>query len=78
MGTPHWADTVVDDAPDEDQELRSDDDVLGDVRGSSRRHRMSGAGTSGCIQFEHQWEPDIDAFRPGQVRFALYALFFLN
>ena len=73
-----WVDPVVDDVPDEDQELRSDGDILGDVRGSSRRRRMSGAGTSGCIPFEHQWEPDVDAFRPGQVRFALCALFSTN
>ncbi|KAF8493727.1 WD40 repeat-like protein [Russula emetica] len=62
-----WVDPVVDDVPSEDQELRSDGDILGDVRGSSRRRRMSGAAaTSGCVPFEHQWEPDVDAFRPGQ------------
>ncbi len=69
-----WVDPVVDDAPDEDHELRSDGDIIGDVRGSSRRRRLSGAeGISGpgSIPFEHQWEPDADVFRPGQVRLDL-------
>ena len=48
------------------------------MSGSSRRRRMSGARTSGCIPFEHQWELDVDAFRPGQVCFALCALFLPN
>jgi WD repeat-containing protein 48 len=64
-----WVDPVVDDAPGEDQEIPSDGDIIGDVRGSARRRRPSGAtATSGSIPFERQWERDIDAFRPGQVR----------
>ncbi len=63
-----WVDPVVDDAPGEGEELRSDGDIIGDVRGSSRRRKMSGAAGTGCIPSDHQWEPDVDAFRPGQVR----------
>jgi WD repeat-containing protein 48 len=74
-----WVDPVVDDVPGEDRELRSDGDILGEVRGSSRRRKMSGAAaTSACIPVEHQWEPDVDAFRPGQVRLPLRALCLLN
>jgi WD repeat-containing protein 48 len=74
-----WVDPIVDDVPSEDQELRSDGDILGEVRGSSRRRRMSGAAaTGGYIPFEHEWEPDVDAFRPGQVRHPLCALCLLN
>jgi WD repeat-containing protein 48 len=40
---------------------------------------MSGAAaTSGCIPFEHEWEPDIYAFRPGQVRLPLCTLCLLD
>ena len=56
--------------------MRSDGDILGDVKGSARRHKLSSAtATSRSIPFEpfeHMWEPepdaDADAFRPGQVR----------
>ena len=62
-----WVDPVVDDVPGEDQEIRSDGDIIGDVRGSARRRRLSDStATSGSIPFEHQWERDVDAFRPGQ------------
>lgn len=72
-----WVDPIVDDVPSEDQELRSDGDILGEVRGSSRRRRMSGAAAAGgYIPFEQEWEPDVDAFRPGQVRLSSCALFF--
>ena len=74
-----WVDPIVDDIPGEDQELRSDGDILGEVRGSSRRRAMSGAAaTGGSIPFEHEWEPDVDAFRPGQVRPPSCTLCLLN
>ncbi|KAI9438924.1 WD40 repeat-like protein [Lactarius indigo] len=62
-----WGDDVVDDVLDEDKDLRSDGDILGEVKGSSRRRGLSTAAASpGFIPFEHQWEGDIDAFRPGR------------
>ncbi|KAH8995974.1 WD40 repeat-like protein [Lactarius akahatsu] len=62
-----WGDEVVDDTLDEDKDLRSDGDILGEVKGSSRRRGLSSTATSpGFIPFEHQWEGDIDAFRPGR------------
>ncbi|KAH9172516.1 hypothetical protein EDB89DRAFT_2229318 [Lactarius sanguifluus] len=62
-----WGDEVVDDALDEDKDLRSDGDILGEVKGSSRRRGLSSTAASpGFIPFEHQWEGDIDAFRPGR------------
>lgn len=64
-----WVDPVIDESPGDDQDIRSDGDIIGDVRGSARRRRLSNAAaTSGSIPFEHQWERDVDAFRPGQVR----------
>jgi WD repeat-containing protein 48 len=63
-----WVDPVIDDAPGEDQEFRSDGDIIGDVLGSARRRELSSStSTSRTIPFEHQWEPDVGAFRPGQV-----------
>ncbi|KAI9461530.1 hypothetical protein F5148DRAFT_1214939 [Russula earlei] len=62
-----WVDPVTDDPPDEDEEIRSDGDILGDVKGSSRRRALSSAtATSGSTAMEYQWEPDVDSFRPGQ------------
>jgi WD repeat-containing protein 48 len=64
-----WGDEIVDDALDEDNDMRSDGDILGEVKGSSRRRGLSNARASpGSIPFEHQWEGDIHAFRPGRVR----------
>lgn len=64
-----WGDEIVDDALDEDKDIRSDGDILGEVKGSSRRRGLSSATAStGSIPFEHKWEGDIDAFRPGKVR----------
>jgi len=61
-----WVDPVADDAPDKDEEMRSDGDILGEVKGSGRRRALSSA-KRGSIPLEHQWEPEPDAFRPGQV-----------
>ena len=64
-----WIDPVIDDLPDEDEDMRSDGDILGDVRGSARRRKLSSAtASSGSIPLESMWGPDVDAFRPGQVR----------
>ena len=69
-----WGDEIVDDALDEDKDIRSDGDILGEVKGSSRRRGLSSARTApGSIPFEHQWEGDIDAFRPGMVRRSAYS-----
>ena len=63
-----WIDPVTDDLPEEDDDMRSDGDIIGDVRGSARRRKLSSAtASSGSIPSEYMWEPDVDAFRPGQV-----------
>jgi hypothetical protein len=36
------------------------------------------AATRGSIPFEHQWEPDVHAFRPGQVRLSSCTLCLFN
>jgi len=70
-----WIDPVVND-PLEDEDMRSDGDILGDVRGSARCRKLSSVtATSGSIPFEYMWEPDVDAFRPGvRHTFLIYAL----
>jgi WD repeat-containing protein 48 len=73
-----WGDEIVHDALDEDKDLRSDGDILGEVKGSSRRRGLSSATASPTsIPFEHKWEGDIDAFRPGKVRL-LSSLVFIH
>jgi WD repeat-containing protein 48 len=64
-----WADDVIDEEADEaDERLGSDGDILGEVSAtiSRRRHRLA-RRTS--IPFEDEWETDLDAFKPEQVRF---------
>ena len=62
-----WGDEIVDDSLNEDK-VRSDGDILGEVKGSSRRRGLSSATASpGSISYEHKWEGDIDTFRPGKV-----------
>ncbi|KAI0067430.1 WD40 repeat-like protein [Artomyces pyxidatus] len=60
-----WGDDVIDEDVEEEDELRSDGDILGEVKGSGRRRRRSVAG-DGTIPFEQQWEADLDAFTPGK------------
>ena len=63
-----WGDDVDDSTPDDDAVMRSDGDILGDVKGSARRRKLSTtAATRQPIPFEHPWEPDVDDLRPGQV-----------
>jgi len=38
-----WINPVIDDLPDEDEDMRSDGDILGDARGSARRRKLSSA-----------------------------------
>lgn len=38
-----WIDPVTDDMPVECDDIRSDGDILGDVRGSARRRKLSSA-----------------------------------
>jgi len=38
-----WIDPVIDDLPDEDEDMQSDGDILGDARGSARRRKLSSA-----------------------------------
>ena len=64
-----WGDDIDDDTLDDDGDMRSDGDILGDVKGSAKRRKVSDAATPcGSIPFERQWEPDVDALRPSQVR----------
>jgi WD repeat-containing protein 48 len=73
-----WIDPITDDLPEEDEDMRSDGDILGEVRGSARRRKLSSAAaTSGSIPLDHMWELDVDAFRPGQVRLYSLPYFFM-
>jgi WD repeat-containing protein 48 len=64
-----WGDDIDDDTLDDDADMRSDGDILGDVKGSARRRKLSSAATTpGSLPSERQWEPDVDTLRPGQVR----------
>ncbi|KAF9441529.1 WD40 repeat-like protein, partial [Macrolepiota fuliginosa MF-IS2] len=57
-----WADEGVEEEGEEDdQVVRSDGDILGDV--SYRRQRTP--QRNGEFPYEHQWETDITAFKPG-------------
>ncbi|KAI0279787.1 hypothetical protein BC826DRAFT_1112652 [Russula brevipes] len=49
------------DAPDEDGDMHSDGDIIGDVKGSARWRKLSSVTAHpGSIPFECQWEPDVD------------------
>ena len=74
-----WVDFVADDTLDDDQDMRSDGDILGDVKGSARRRKLSNASpTGGSTPLEHRWEPAVDSFRPGQVRALSWPDFMLS
>ncbi|KAF4578770.1 hypothetical protein EYR36_000577 [Pleurotus pulmonarius] len=63
-----WGDDVIDEENEEDSERpQSDGDVLGDVTGGlhrRRRARTAASSTDDQIQYEQQWETDIEAFKP--------------
>jgi WD repeat-containing protein 48 len=60
-----WADDAIDEeGEDGDDRVQSDGDILGDVSASTRRRRRT---NSKAIPYEHQWETDLAAFKPGKV-----------
>jgi hypothetical protein len=63
-----WIDPVTDDMPVECNDIRSDGDILEDVRQCQASEAQQRDASSGSIPFEYLWEPDVDAFRPSQVR----------
>lgn len=61
-----WADDVIQEEGEEgDERPTSDGDVLGDVVGGTSRRKRTIRRTN-TLPFEHQWETDIDAFKPGK------------
>ena len=67
-----WADEDDLAEDDEDEEVRSDGDVLGEVSGSISRRRRRRTKAEDDIPWEGQWETDLGVFQPGQVRAALF------
>ncbi len=62
-----WADDIIEEDPEEGEELSRDGDILGEVREGGGRGRRRPIDPS--IPFEHQWETDVDAFEDGKVSF---------
>lgn len=63
-----WADDYIDEEAEENEErMGSDGDILGDVVPSGGRRRRPSKSNSQVLQ-DDQWETDLEAFRPGQVR----------
>ncbi|KAA1473313.1 WD40 repeat-like protein [Dentipellis sp. KUC8613] len=60
-----WADDIIDEDVEEEVP-RSDGDILGDVKGSGKRRRLSLVNRGASIPFEEQWETDLNAFEEGQ------------
>lgn len=58
-----WADDAIEEEGEDEDQMRSDGDILGEV--SYRRQRMP--QRSGELPYEQQWETDISAFKPGTV-----------
>ncbi|KAI0321741.1 hypothetical protein OF83DRAFT_1161620 [Amylostereum chailletii] len=58
-----WGDDIIEEEMEE-EDILSDGDILGDVKGSARRRRPS-VSSNGAISYEGQWLTDLDAFRPG-------------
>ncbi|KAH8105298.1 WD40 repeat-like protein [Cristinia sonorae] len=59
-----WADDVPDDDFDED-EGKSDGDILGEAKPNGSRRRRRNAGPESDIPYEEQWETDTSAFQEG-------------
>lgn len=60
-GMTGWGDDVFDEDDEEDR-IRSDGDILGDVNSPRRRRR-----TDEPIPYEQRWETDLDAYEPSKV-----------
>jgi WD repeat-containing protein 48 len=62
-----WADEISEEDT-EDEEHRSDGDILGDVLDNTgRARRRRNVFDPADIPYEEQWETDMDAFQPGKV-----------
>jgi WD repeat-containing protein 48 len=73
-----WADDYIDEEAEENEErLGSDGDILGDVVPSGSRRRRPSKSSSLVLR-DDQWETDLDAFRPGQVRISQPPVFAVN
>ena len=64
-----WADDIIEEEA-EDDEYRSDGDILGDVQDhSGRSRRRLKALNPAEMPYEEQWETDMDLFQPGKAGF---------
>jgi WD repeat-containing protein 48 len=62
-----WADHGIDEEGEDPDDLKqSDGDILGDVTASSRKRQKAKLNS---ISYENQWETDVAAFKPGEVKF---------
>ena len=62
-----WADDILEEEGEED-EGRSDGDVLGDVQeANGGRQRRRNNGIDRLISYEEKWETDLETFQPGKV-----------
>lgn len=64
----NWADDIIEEEIDENEDIRSDGDVLGEVT----RTRKRAVATDQSIPFEEQWETDLDVFESEKVRLHQY------
>ncbi|KAI0749013.1 hypothetical protein BC629DRAFT_122493 [Irpex lacteus] len=62
-----WADDIIEEET-EDEEYRSDGDILGDMQDSSGRLRRRRVNVLNPMEipYEEQWETDLDLFTPGK------------
>ena len=67
-----WGDDVIDEDVEEEDEIRSDGDILGDVKGSGKRRRPSVSDAQGAADAraaaELNWEIDPARWQDGKVR----------
>lgn len=68
-----WADDAIDEeAEDGEDRPQSDGDILGEVTANASRRRRTNSKT---IPYEHQWETDLAAFKPGKVSLLFLSIF---
>lgn len=67
-----WVDHGIDEEGEDVGDLKqSDGDILGDVTASTRKRQKAKRNS---IPYENQWETDVAAFKPGKVKFAVFAM----
>jgi len=65
-----WGDDVIDEEGEEgDERPTSDGDILGEVTAGSSRRGQRILRRSNSLPLEHQWETDLDTFKPGTVSY---------